>query len=334
MLTENQRIVLNELQGGLPVRERPFRQLEDSLGLSEPVILETLRELDEKGFLSRFGAVLNTRAMGGDSRLAAMNVPDRCWDSVVEAVNDYRTVTHNYRRNHSLNLWFVLSAAEESLIDETVQSIEDETGLRVYNLPKLKEYYVGLRFRFEPDGSVSTVSLDEEYQQKPLQDERRLTGEQRDVVLAIQDGLPIRKRPYQNLAKDMDSTTVRSVIRTLLEERKIKRLGCVPNHYALGIRGNGMLVMNVPDDRVDEVGERLGDRDEVTHCYRRPRHRPVWPYNFFAMVHDRTRDRARQKVENLLNKMDMEEFAHEVLFSEELLKKTGLRLNLTTKTES
>lgn len=332
VLSEDERIVLNNLQGGLPVRSDPFLELEEPLGLTRDEIVRTLEQLNERGLLSRFGAVLNTRKMGGDSRLAAMSVPSDRLRGVIDQVNGLRTVTHNYRRSHRLNLWFVLSASDASRIDRTMEEIEDETGLKVYDLPKLTEYYVGLRFYFEADGSVRTVSMNDEYGNHDDSHAPGLTSLQRDVVLALQDGLPIQERPYKALSEDVgeDPRLVLSVLSRLLDYGKIKRLGCIPNHYALGIKGNGMAVFDVPDDEIDEVGERLGRRDEVTHCYRRPRHGNVWPYNLFAMVHDRTRDKARMIVEELRNELQLKTYDYDVLFSEELLKKTGLRLTERT----
>lgn len=328
LLTENQRIVLNNLQGGFPVKPLPFMPLGKSLGMPSRRILRTLKKLDRDGLLSRFGAVLNTRKMGGDSRLAAMEVPEDRLDALVDRVNGYRTVTHNYRRSHDLNLWFVLSASDGKTIDETVESIQNRTGLEVYNLPKLTEYYVGLKFQFDSDGTVRTVSMSEDYQDVSEANDGKLTADQRDVIVELQEGLPLVRRPYRELARRCHKTEdeVLGVLKTLLEQRKIKRLGCVPDHYALGIHGNGMAVFDVPDEAVDTVGNGLGERDEVTHCYERPRHGEKWPFNLFAMVHERNRPEARRTITRLRKELDIQEYPHEVLFSEELYKKTGLRL--------
>lgn len=327
-LSETERIILNNLQKGFPVTERPFRELESEFGLKEKEILKTLQKLDRDDRLSRFGAVLNTRAMGGDSRLAAMKVPDERLEEVISTVNDYRTVSHNYLRNHALNLWFVLSANSRETIDDTIESIENETRLSVYNLPKLEEYYVGLKFRFQRDGTVTTVSMDQEYHQRFENSDQTLTEPQRRMVRVIQDGIPIKMNPYQEMASHLnyEVSSVIETLRELINQGKIKRLGCVPNHYNLGIRGNAMAVFNVPDRLVNQVGKKLGRRDEVTHCYKRPRKGEVWPYNLFAMVHDRTEEEAIEKVESLRKIVHLHSFDYEVLFSKRLLKKTGLRL--------
>jgi len=155
-----------------------------------------------------------------------------------------------------------------------------------------------------------------------------LTEEERQVLLAIQDGLPLAPEPYREVGArlGMSEERVMELVRSMLAEGKIKRLGAVPNHYALGIRANGMAVWDVPDDRVSEVGPRLGQMPEVTHCYRRPRHPPAWPYNLFAMVHGYTREEVLATVERIARELGIDGLPREVLFSTRPLKKQGTRV--------
>jgi DNA-binding Lrp family transcriptional regulator len=155
-----------------------------------------------------------------------------------------------------------------------------------------------------------------------------LTEEERQVLLAIQDGLPLVPEPYRRVGDrlGMSEERVMELVRSMLAEGKIKRLGAVPNHYALGIRANGMAVWDVPDDRVSEVGPRLGQMPEVTHCYRRPRHAPDWPYNLFAMVHGYTREEVLTAVERIAGELGIDGLPHEVIFSTRVLKKQGTRV--------
>jgi DNA-binding Lrp family transcriptional regulator len=154
-----------------------------------------------------------------------------------------------------------------------------------------------------------------------------LTDEERRVLAAIQDGLPLVREPYRLVAEQLGlpEQRVLDAIASMLEQRKIKRIGAVPNHYALGITANGMSVWNVPDDRVAEIGRRLGDREEITHCYRRPRH-PGWPYNLFGMVHGRSRDDVLAAVERIARELNIARYPHDVLFSTRMLKKRGTRV--------
>jgi DNA-binding Lrp family transcriptional regulator len=154
-----------------------------------------------------------------------------------------------------------------------------------------------------------------------------LTDEEREILAAIQDGLPLEPEPYRVVADriGMSEERVLAVIRSMLDERKIKRIGAVPNHYALGITANGMSVWDVPDERATEIGRRLGDREEITHCYRRPR-QPGWSYNLFGMVHARSRDEVVAAVERIARELDIARYPHDVLFSTRLLKKRGTRV--------
>jgi DNA-binding Lrp family transcriptional regulator len=106
----------------------------------------------------------------------------------------------------------------------------------------------------------------------------------------------------------------------------IRRIGAVPNHYALGYKANGMTVWDVPDEKVDELGERVGALDFVSHCYRRPRHLPEWPYNFFAMVHGHDKPEVEAQVHRIAELLGDADRGHDILFSTRILKKTGLRI--------
>jgi DNA-binding Lrp family transcriptional regulator len=150
----------------------------------------------------------------------------------------------------------------------------------------------------------------------------------RRLVRATQAGLPLVPRPYHAIAEQLglDAEEVKARLLRLLASGAIRRIGAVPNHYALGYAANGMTVWDVADDRVDELGERVGRLDFVSHCYRRPRRPPDWPYNLFAMVHGRSRDEVEAKVAVIAALVGPSCRAHDVLYSSRILKKTGLRL--------
>lgn len=150
----------------------------------------------------------------------------------------------------------------------------------------------------------------------------------RRIVAATQAGLPLTPRPYAAIAEQLglEADEVMARLQRMLATGVIRRMGAVPNHYALGYQANGMTVWNVPDERVREAGRTIGALDFVSHCYHRPRHSPVWPYNLFAMVHGRDRAEVAEKVERIAAILGRRNEGHAVLFSTRLLKKTGLRL--------
>ncbi|MBE2258833.1 MAG: Lrp/AsnC family transcriptional regulator [Rhodobacteraceae bacterium] len=150
----------------------------------------------------------------------------------------------------------------------------------------------------------------------------------RRLVLATQGGLPLVSRPYHQLADQLEISPqeVLERLARMLDSGVIRRIGAVPNHYAIGYTANGMSVWDVPDERIDELGARVGALDFVTHCYHRPRQLPAWPYSLFAMVHGISRGEVRAKVAAIAELLGADCRAHDVLFSTAILKKTGLRL--------
>lgn len=150
----------------------------------------------------------------------------------------------------------------------------------------------------------------------------------RRIIAATQSGLPLTRHPYHDVARDLKLSLDELLqrIQQLQQAGIIRRIGIIPNHYRLGFRANGMSVWNVPDEMVQQLGPEIGQLDFVSHCYRRPRFLPNWPYNLFAMVHGQNRDEVMAKVNIIADLLDKYNLGHEVLFSRRILKKTGLRI--------
>lgn len=150
----------------------------------------------------------------------------------------------------------------------------------------------------------------------------------RALIVATQSGLPLTPQPYHVLAEQLgiSADEVMERLRRMQANGIIRRIGLVPNHYALGYTFNGMTVWDVPDERIHILGPRLGALPFVSHCYRRPRYLPDWPYNLFAMVHGRSRDETDAQVEEIARLLGPDVRGHTVLYSTRILKKTGLRL--------
>ena len=150
----------------------------------------------------------------------------------------------------------------------------------------------------------------------------------RRLIIATQAGLPLVPRPYDLLAEQLGvgADVVKARLAAMLESGRIRRIGAVPNHYALGYTANGMSVWDVDDARIAELGETVGRLDFVTHCYERPRARPDWPYNLFAMVHGHDRATVLARIDEIAALLGTACRSHDVLFSTAILKKTGLRI--------
>lgn len=143
----------------------------------------------------------------------------------------------------------------------------------------------------------------------------------------LEGGLPLAARPYQRLAEQIGSVEAQVLeqIQRWQEEGLFRRFGLVLKHRALGFRSNAMLVMDIPDAQIDEVGRRLGQAAGVNLCYQRPRRLPHWPYNLFCMVHGRERDQVCQLIERLLADNGLSDVPHQLLFSTRAFKQCGGR---------
>ena len=150
----------------------------------------------------------------------------------------------------------------------------------------------------------------------------------RQLIAATQGGLPRVSRPYDAIGGELGigGDEVIARLRRMLDNGVIRRIGAVPNHYAIGYTANGMSVWDVDDAHIARLGETIGKLDFVTHCYERPRALPDWPYNLFAMVHGHDRATVLAHIDEIAALLGPDCRRHDVLFSTAILKKTGLRI--------
>jgi DNA-binding Lrp family transcriptional regulator len=151
----------------------------------------------------------------------------------------------------------------------------------------------------------------------------------RQLIANTQSGLPLVPRPFEAIGATLgvSGEAVRVRLAEWLASGLVRRIGAVPNHYKLGFVANGMTVWDVDDARVDELGAQIGALPGVSHCYRRPRELPLWPYNLYAMLHGRSRSEVEAQRAQLRTLLGDACHADEVLYSSAILKKTGLRLS-------
>lgn len=145
-MDELDRAIVNELQGGFPICDRPFAEVAVRLRSTEQEVISRIGMLLEKGILSRFGPMYHAERMGGSLSLVAMKIPQADFERVAEILNGMPEVAHNYARDHAFSMWFVLATETPREHAAALERIERETGYRVYDMPKIKEYFVGLRF--------------------------------------------------------------------------------------------------------------------------------------------------------------------------------------------
>jgi len=144
-LDSTDRALINALQGGFPLSERPFAEVGSALGIDEEEVIARIEYLKDSGVLTRFGPMFQIERMGGAFVLAALAVPEARYEDVAQRVNSLAAVAHNYRRQHALNMWFVLATETPAGIPAAIAEIEKLTGLPVYAFPKEREYFVELK---------------------------------------------------------------------------------------------------------------------------------------------------------------------------------------------
>ena len=148
---------------------------------------------------------------------------------------------------------------------------------------------------------------------------------ERSLIAALQEGLPLVSHPYAEIARQINSSEQEVIdhIAKMQQQGDIKRLGIVVRHRMLGYTANAMVVWDIPDDQVDKLGECFGQFDFVTLSYRRPRHLPDWPYNLFCMIHGQDRDDVMNNLQLMIQSCEVEHIQHSVLFSNRCFKQRG-----------
>ncbi len=312
--------LLNEFQRDFPLCPAPFAELAARLGVAEKIVLSRLDALRREGKISRVGAVFAPKRIGA-STLAAMAVPPDKLAVVADAVNRFPEVNHNYEREHRYNLWFVVTAASEGRLQATLGAIEQAAGYPLMALPLLEEFHIDLGFPLSGAASKTVAAA------RPVEPAQPIGEVERRLVSVLQEGLPMFIRPFQLIAGRIGTSEsdVLGRIRRWVEEGAIKRFGVVVRHHELGYRANAMLVHDIPDERVGEIGRALAEEPAVTLCSRRPRHLPDWPYNLFCMIHGRERSEVEATIAELRQRHGLSDFGHDVLFSLTRFKQNGAR---------
>lgn len=312
--------LLNDYQKGFPLVAHPFAELARGLDVEEASVISTLQSLQQRGLVSRIGAVFRPNVIGV-SALAAMSVPHDRMDEVAAMVSALTEVNHNYQREHHFNLWFVATASSVAHLHAVFQTLELDCGCGpVLVLPLLEQFHIDLGF-----GLASTASP---HFQREISTPTEvlaiaLSEPERALMAVFQTGLPLVTRPFAALGwAEADAL---ALLARWTATGVIKRFGVVVRHHELGYTANAMVVWDVPDAVVSQVGTQLANSGRVSLCYRRPRALPHWLYNLFCMVHGKDRQEVAQRIATLVQTCGLDVYPHEILFSCRRFKQCGAR---------
>ncbi|MEO8407918.1 MAG: Lrp/AsnC family transcriptional regulator [Oxalobacteraceae bacterium] len=318
--------LLDNFQRNFPLVSRPFAELARQLGVDEALVIDTLQSLQNRGLISRIGAVFRPNVVGV-STLAALAVPMARLDAVAAQVSAFAEVNHNYEREHRFNLWFVVTASSSQHLHATLQQIETvcEAG-PVLTLPLLEQFHIDLGFNLGfalgLDRNAATVHSFQSGKQAPAEVAAIVLNDaEQTFMLALQRGLPLAAQPFAQLGwAEADALATLS---RWSRGGVIKRFGVVVRHHELGFNANAMVVWDVPDAEVSAVGRRIAGSGRVSLCYRRPRFLPHWPYNLFCMIHGKNRNEVERGIAALVEMCELGEHPHSVLFSSRRFKQCG-----------
>jgi len=309
--TAADRQVLEAIQDEIPLVPEPWKALAERVGMAEADFLERVRAHKASGVARQISAIFDTKTLGFRGALVAARVPRERLLEVAGTINSHPGVSHNYQRTgrpprwHSeeseveaeddgkvdaaggFNLWFTIAVPPDQALEWTLERLVEETGVGMRALPTLKLYKIGVRLDVTGKQAVDArTDLSREYTEARRGHAGPITPFDRDVVLTLQDDLPLERRPYTAaaLARGIDPDQLLAGALDLHRRGALRRVAAVLRHRQAGYRSNAMGVWAVPQEVCDQIGPRMAAFRRVSHCYRRPTY-PDWPYSVFTMVH-------------------------------------------------
>ncbi|MDH5752594.1 MAG: hypothetical protein OEZ59_09285 [Deltaproteobacteria bacterium] len=324
--TDQQDALAREIQHRVPFVIHPFDVIGEKLDISPDQVLEQLRQWSAEGKLREICGVLEGDLLGYESALIAARVPDNTLERVVEILNAHPTVTHNYMRNHDFNVWFTLAAPREMGLENHLTALSRLTGLAdLHPMRRTCTFKIGVNFGLKnlensTESRPGTPSGCEESEPP-----RPMTPTEREKIIfrAMQTPLPLDRRPFARLAESLglEEDEIIGFGKTHLGGA-LRRYMATFRHRKLGVRGNGMVVWNVPPEQLQEKGMLLASQPEVSHCYARESF-PAFPYSLYTMIHGADEEHCRQTTKRLAQTVEIDEYL--ILFSSREFKKCRLR---------
>jgi siroheme decarboxylase len=312
--------ILNEIQWTFPLTPKPYSEMAKKFGLSDQEMMQRLRVLKEAGIIRQISAIFDTRKLGYKSALVAMAIEPEKLDYVANQVNRHPGVSHNYERNHEYNLWFTLAVPPGSDLKTEIDKFSKLPGIKKTRLlPTIKLFKIGVKLEMV-DEKKSDVKPSEE-KKKIIETKFIATEEEKNYIRELQKDLDIIERPFLKSAQKLGITEEQLLekVKQYEEIGVMRRFAAILRHREVGFTANGMIVWKVPDERIEEVGEKLGSFPQISHCYQRPVY-PDWPYSVFSMVHCKSIADAEEMAKQIQKQVDVNDY--KILFSSREFKKT------------
>jgi len=315
--------LLNEIQWVFPLVDRPYLEIANRHGVSEEDVMHRIKALKKIGLVRQINAIFDTRRLGYKSALVAFAVKPNKLNQVADKINEHPGVSHNYERNHEYNMWFTLAVPPGSDMKQDLDRMAALDGVIKYRvLPTLKLYKIGVRLDMINEDSEKPKPTDEVKELNP--EKVQLTERDKEFIRELQKDLTVTPQPFKEPADKLGITT-NELFAKAKEYESIgimRRFAAILRHRDAGFIANGMVVWNVPEDKIDEIGFKLAAFPQVSHCYRRPVYSD-WRFNLFSMVHARTLDAAEKMAVEMSSTIGIKDY--QILFSSREFKKERVK---------
>lgn len=328
--------LLQVLQDEFPVNESPWAELGKKLGISGEEALSRSQKLLSDGVIRKLRTILNAQKLGHcQSTLMAMKVPEERMGEVVSIVNEYMGVTHNYQREHDFNLWFTVTTCGDTDLRSTVEEIKRRTGIPesdILDLPTTRLFKIDVRFKFtDSDGKGIPTETTVNTSSNVTINKSTLDEIDRAVLHLTQDGIPLENEPFASIATETEISQeeVVAILKKLINNGIIKRLGISVNQRKVGIVANAVVAWKVPQDQIERVGCMVSAYKEITHCYERITIPGKWEHNLFTVLHGYDRKSVEEFAKKMSEAIGIRDYL--VLFSNEQFKRTSVMQPLSGK---
>ena len=322
-LDELDKDLLNEIQWHFPLVSMPFHELAKKFNISPELVKEKLSALKSAGVIRQQSAIFDTRKLGYKSSLVAMKVDSDKLVEVANIISEHPGVSHNYERKHDFNLWFTIATPPGTNVKTEVDIFSKLDGVQSTRmLPTIQMFKIGVKL---------DMNENKKQEIKPSEEKKKIThvdfvasDEDKKYVRELQKDLEIIDRPFLKSAETLGITEEQLFEKSRYYESigVIRRFAAILRHRDVGFVANGMIVWKVPEEKIDEVGAKLGAFPQVSHCYQRPSY-PDWPYNVFSMIHCKSHDEAGDVAKTIQDQINVAEYT--ILFSEREFKKTRVQ---------
>jgi DNA-binding Lrp family transcriptional regulator len=315
--------LLNDIQWVFPLVDRPYLEISKRHNMSEDEVMRRIAYMKDIGLIRQINAIFDTRRLGYKSALVAFAVmPDKL-ESVANEVNKHPGVSHNYERNHDFNMWFTLAVPPYGEMKRDLDRLASLDGVIKYRLlPTLKLYKIGVRLDMVNDDTEKPKPMDEVKQLNPKKIE--ITENDKHFIRELQKDLKVIPEPFKEMAENLRITTTELFAKAKEYEKNgvMRRFAAILRHRDAGFSANGMVVWQVPDEKIDEIGYKLAAFPQVSHCYRRPVYSD-WQFNLFSMIHARTLEAAEKIAVEMSEIVEIKDYR--ILFSSREFKKERVK---------